>query len=724
MCSRMRLDDFAALLPATAHLPLDDARQGFTWVDADLPGYVWPETTDDLDPQARVVLVSAAGAMGKSVAARAIARRSGALLLDASTSRVGAHTITGGLTKSLGPDGFAEFTRRLHEGNASFVIDGVDEALLASGSQNFEAFLQDFIWLLSDPVAITQVVILGREDAMDSVQLILEFGGITCARTQLDALDYADACQFIDEYLDRRVAEGTAYLVHREHRSPFGQLRDRVLEDLGRALHQEFSGLSDWHLGRDFLGYPAVLLAVAERLAVNNPGTELGIYRGTGVSNQLDDARGSLLLGIVRNIVDREQLKVARLVGNALALPESDPLRKVLYTEDEQVARLLNIAGGSADLVYGPEALRDDDRAAYDEQIRSFLADHPFLRGRGFANVVFADYVRAYSASSPLSGIQQPQIVCSATEVGPFFGHFVAAIGSKTTDEFGTISQLPLEYVDHIVQSIRLSRTNFEWSFHSTEGSGGRLEIVGDSSSSQRVLRYEIHDCDDVLAITAPLSHCYITTHLPVVIRSQSGEVRLGPNVLIASSEVAIDGEEVRIAPRRKRGDEASSEPSGFGVFISADTEIENHARVAVTTLERDCLLVATPNPVHPWREYHFRPPNIHRLVKADTWRRILVVTRRCLNLLHPLSNDRIGASGEGLQKYIAGTDVGEAVFASLFELGILEKSGSYVLLVPDALSRHGVHHVSLTGADLQDQLQSLLDAVLNTDAMEAYLAQ
>ncbi len=116
---------------------------GWGHVDEDLPTFLEAPLSPasgfgEANPfDSSVILVSAPGAVGKSTLARQIAFETGAMLLDLGIAEpVGGNTIVGGLAKMGLHDPFLE-------GEASLIIDGLDEARMLATERHFEAFMKD-----------------------------------------------------------------------------------------------------------------------------------------------------------------------------------------------------------------------------------------------------------------------------------------------------------------------------------------------------------------------------------------------------------------------------------------------------------------------------------------------------------------------------------------------------------------------------------------------------
>ncbi|MEC5185850.1 hypothetical protein RCH12_003328 [Cryobacterium sp. MP_3.1] len=279
---RESLEDLVRSMPIrTSRESLPNLQEGgiVTYLTPETP-YVWPDvilSAESDEGPSPVLLIAAPGAMGKSAAAKNIAFRLQTIYVDLAQLRVGSGSLTGELTKALGFKDAGVFVEDLKAGRASIVLDSTDEAQLGVGRENYVAFLGDLMWLLLDAEPKSQVVLLGRRDATDTTLLGLMDLGLVPPLFQIAPLSHTQACELIDQTLDKKRSGDENFVVHRQHPIPFGAMRDGLFRSIGTALEPNCEHNADyWNDVDDFLGYPPVLLALAERLAVDNPAAELG----------------------------------------------------------------------------------------------------------------------------------------------------------------------------------------------------------------------------------------------------------------------------------------------------------------------------------------------------------------------------------------------------------------------------------------------------------------
>jgi len=263
MATRVNLQTITAQFPkCLLSLRIEKFDSSFRLASDAPPRYVWPDVEDD-GAASQIVLVTAPGAMGKTMAANALSHDRFAPLIDLAKLPVGSATLTGTLTRVLGWAQAPEFVRHLQEGRASLVLDGVDEAQVAAGRDHFLAFLEDVVEVLEQAEKSAQLTMFGRRDAMELTAACLTELGVVPRELTLLPLSKRQAEELIGLTLDDTLVDGRPYTTHRAHPEPFGALREAVFVDIATALGAEQREGRYWRDVSDFLGYPPVLLVLA-----------------------------------------------------------------------------------------------------------------------------------------------------------------------------------------------------------------------------------------------------------------------------------------------------------------------------------------------------------------------------------------------------------------------------------------------------------------------------
>lgn len=668
-----------------------------------VPNYVWPDI-DLSDPApGSVLLISAPGAMGKSAAASAIAERIRAPRIDLAFVPVGAHSLTGLLTSALGWGEAPELVKAVREGSTALVLDSLDEAYLAAGATHFRAFLEDVADLLAGAEPLRQVIIFGRRDTIDTTYLELVDLGVKVEMATIAPLSHSQACEMIDYTLDSQ-----SWTVHRQHAEPFARLRDAELLSMGRALgsvHETVQGA--WDDAGDFLGYPPVVLVVAESLKVENPNSGGGSRGATVVGNR--SARGNLLRTVVENILDREARKVQHQLAAKLDMKE--PELSLLYSRDEQILRIVAFSEDRKIVAHQPAVLSDAQRIEYEESIATFVPDHPFLEGRKLRNTVFKDYMNAFFETSPTAsaGIDRGSSAVSGN--GPFFCHFVYAMAAGKAE--GEIAPISEDLVDSLIKSFE-SGSQTPTSFFYTSNQNRALLLLTESSysSHQHDLGFSIDSPSGVLVLNSPVSRGFVTTESGVSITTQTDEVVLGPNLVVFCDELEIGGQRITVQQGK-----ADKEQVTDGVFLTCTTAVSHATDLKLSVPEVNSLRVLWPSPQYQWRGYvpdHAMFEN-KRMKPGSMWL-IVFGIRRILLCFKTGSGSNPSVNADFVNRFaIGGNRLYEAVLAALIEKSLVSKEPGLYRLRQSQLSEYGVNWAQLRGADFSDTLRQLATDLLAT---------
>jgi hypothetical protein len=671
-----------------------------------IPNYVWPdlrwEDGSDALVTSPVVLVTAPGAMGKSAAAMSVARRTNGVYVDLAKMNVGSGTLTGEIAKALGFGGAEEFFGDLRSGSTTLVLDSTDEAQLRAGTENFIAFIRDLAWQLSTAEGSAQVMMFGRSDSIDLTLLALEELGIMPPVLEIAPLSYESSSEFLDLQLDRRFDERGAARFHRTHTEPFGRLRDRVFHDItcalqGEDIGEQFSS-SRWELTQEFLGYPPVLAAIAERLHVDNPIEELGkLQQGSRTVER--KKRGELLRQIVEQILDRESVKARTATGERLGIRETDPLRATLYTRDEQVARMLALSGVAGIMISHPATLDESDRVVYDGLVETFIQDHPFLRRDRFSSEVFSDYVRAWAISSPQRGgwvTNEADFNRSLPPVGPFFAQFLAALSPSETPS------LPEWQLKDVVESHKLG-ARASRAVYIQHAEYATLLLADDDD--REYLTFEVVELSGVVQLASPLSRVTVISDMGIKLLSgPAGQVDIGPDVVVIADYLEIKGTHLLVTAR--------DSPSGFSM-LSAKA-VDQEADLKVTSYPQNSLIVDFPDAWYQWTPYALDKSHFVQDLGREVTAQILIAVRRILTSFRPSTGESPTVSAEKVDRLLVGRNsVYAATRDAMLQLDVLARQGPTYELNLDRLAAFHVSWTDLRGDDPAKALRDLCNAVI-----------
>ncbi|MEO3839882.1 hypothetical protein [Streptomyces sp. B22F1] len=568
------------------------------------PNYELPEVREvrssaPLTPA--LMLVTAPAAVGKSTAAEYMSNTLRAPILDLSKLQVGDSTLAGALAKSLGGRKNAEFTEALEASAAVLIIDALDEAEVRSGQANFRAFLRG----VADAASQVQggrpaIVIFSRAESARPLVEVFDDRRVPYAHYEIRSFGKAAA----ENYLDNRMVDVfTTHgkdALHRKHRKPFAEARDALFAALASAVVQDAQDIWENADIRDFLGYAPVLDVMAEYLAVDNFNS---VATTLTVSPSGEFGRWRLVADVIDQLMIREQKKFTNQFVEIEDFQRhgNRELEAVLYTPEEQCGRLLDYVENMTVALDVPILLPNDLRESYEAAVNVQLSNHPFLRGDGWFNVVFRDYVTARAQFSPLtSKASSSQIRKKLLSVSwkhspmyAFFSHALGLVGSSG------VSACHSEDLGALYESLK-SMCEAEDQLNTSIGRhGNRLaamfSITRKDSESIASMTFSTHESTTSVTFPRELSHTTIWEVPEVILGGDHDSFKFGSHVYISCSEMLISTKEIRVYSP----DDGAPTLINAKVILSDDLKI--HAKV------EDFLVISEEDLAFPWSGYQQR---------------------------------------------------------------------------------------------------------------------
>lgn len=141
--------------PGSTVLPVNFTPGGLRYIQKGLPEFIGPDVLHssaiEQPDRISIMIISAAGAVGKSTLGNELARRKQAPIWDlAQASTVGGNSLTGQLTTSFGFKLAADVSERITAGEFFLVVDALDEARVKANEAGFEAFIQNIASIARD----------------------------------------------------------------------------------------------------------------------------------------------------------------------------------------------------------------------------------------------------------------------------------------------------------------------------------------------------------------------------------------------------------------------------------------------------------------------------------------------------------------------------------------------------------------------------------------------
>lgn len=332
---------------------------------------------------ATVILISAAGATGKTCLTENLSSTLGIPVFDLSLhDPVASNSLTGMLFNSMDLSDFTDYNQKLKTGKASMIIDALDEGFIKTTVEGFYAFIDDIAQMAVNTNG-TPFVLMGRTNIVELTTLYLEEKGIKVVYLQIEPFTIESAKVFIDKHVDSEAKERFV--------KEYKDIRDYVIEAIGGFFKNQSEINHKQYL--QFIGYAPVLLAISTLLNKNNNyHALLETFKSSNRQNV------KLIIDIIEEILRREKEdKIEKLLLPKLLEKRDETFKenvtKNIYSTEEQCIRLLcrqlnidiniPVAG---DIYFDTE---------YNKQILSWLSEHPFLIGGKIQNGVFESYIIA-----------------------------------------------------------------------------------------------------------------------------------------------------------------------------------------------------------------------------------------------------------------------------------------------------------------------------------------
>lgn len=391
----MKLTDLLQVLPVCERLPLKHAARPALYQPPSYSGFVAPplRAPDSAKQQLRapIVLISAPGAVGKSTLAAHIAADRATALWDLSRLTIGDNTFVGTLVSTFGADKLSGILGGVAAGRTLFVFDAFDEAELLSGWERVESFVRE-LWTYMADAPQPAAIMLARTETAELIDLVLtdlSKGAPRHALLEIDYFDRASAKRFVAEQL-RVVYESVQ---HETHPEPFERALEGTLSQISAILAADVP--DPWQVAacRSFLGYAPVLQAIAAHLSQFSNYQEAAASLDT---TGFGAAQRDVLPALMHGLLAREHAKFTQpLMARAVPPGEKSPDWSTLYDVTDQLRRVFFYHTEDTDALRVPGAVPGWLATDYSEALRSFLPNHPFLKGRGFAGPAFRDFAVA-----------------------------------------------------------------------------------------------------------------------------------------------------------------------------------------------------------------------------------------------------------------------------------------------------------------------------------------
>ena len=340
--------------------------------------------------EAQIILIVAVGATGKTELTKRLSYDLGFPVVDLGhTKVVASNSLTGLIFKHLRPLDGGYWLQDIESGNTGVIIDALDEGYQKTNTQGFFDFLDDVAANVSTNSC--SFIMLGRTNAIELTSLYLDDKDVKVAVLQIEPFSSTKAKEFIDKQVSLSLKN--------QYKEIYIETRDYVLDSLGDFFKTNSSYNENQRYR--FIGYAPVLLAISEFLKPEKVGNYKAVYED--LKNNKNKSI-SLILDVVDRILIRDKINkiVPNLIEDIVKSRDAEFKQKAIaeaYTPEEQCARILYILLGEQ-FPYRP--IEDDDfDVKYRKGLETWMVEHPFLKDRNPANVVFECYILAKLVVNP-----------------------------------------------------------------------------------------------------------------------------------------------------------------------------------------------------------------------------------------------------------------------------------------------------------------------------------
>ena len=603
------------------------------------------EFSCDTPPEhSSIILVSAPGAVGKTTLAREIARITQAIYVDLSKAKpVASDTLTGGLVNS---NVFMEWKDQ----TTTVLIDGLDEARFRTTWEGFEAFLADLAARSQGRNLPT--ILFGRTGAIQDAYLVLDDIGSKFSVLEIGYYDATSAIEFIMNRV--KIAKKV-----RDHENVERKAAESILAQLRKQTERD---------GDRFSGYAPVLQSIATHISGHNPSRLL-----------IESARGvqpMTLQDVVSRILERESQKLRSLRFT------DESLVQRLYLPKEPLDHLVSRLYGTPkpDL----PAMNPDDAQTYDDALKTWIPEHPFLSGASASSAVFEAVIGSHALSDTRSSdIVLRRYLSRGDASNPFLCEFYPQQpdGSNTDRAY-----LYPEHIGIVYASYRARLAIGDAASLSIEGD--EAVGVGNDLSADVEMTISREDLDE------PRMERFTSDH--------GGTIYLGKYVddveisaPYANIEVGDGRETVFVAPvhltcsqlsfrSRKVIIEPSSDMQMRSVFLEAKEVESIEMGSPIVRSGAEFLVSWEGNKEYPWTSYA-----VGRSVELSSDPNVTEALRRLRRFVIAFRSHKKGA----LARYRAKIEhermtkgVGRRVLDGMIEEGIVYIKGSMYFLDPNRL--------------------------------------
>ena len=643
---------------------------------------------------ATIILISAAGATGKTSLTEHLSNELSIPIFDLSKhDPVASNSLTGLLYNNMELQDFAQFSMKLKEGKSSMIIDALDEGFLKTTIDGFYSFLDD-VAKMSNGAKGVPFIMLGRTNIVELVTLYLESKNVKVVLLQIEPFTVESAKVFIDKHVE---SEGKT-----KFEEQYKTVRDYIINAIGGFFKNQSEINHKQYL--QFIGYAPVLLAISTLLNDNNNYHAL-----------LEDLKSSnrrniqLVIDIIERILKRDkEEKIDKLLLPTLTKDRDESFRKLaienVYTIEEQCVRLLckRLNVDFSIPVTGDNYFDIE----YNNQIQSWLDEHPFLSNGKIQNVVFESYIIA-----KLIGKEEykeyvylylKKCFRNAYMLFYIFDELVGA--DRLVDK---------DFISYLFDSLKAldkkgHYSSMELTVQSIDDTSGQIQgeiVFFKADSTEDDYSYVVAiSKSDTISIGPDISNLIID--LPVTIKLSSNKIDCTPPAYIKCDKILCSASDILLNLGTEKDDSVVLECKEF--LVSCDEKGCLPLLSNKGNMDRNQLKILCENNLsYPFVD--FRQENKQQDVPIDILEKYQKM-RRTILMFRSHSKGDLARLKEKIDNRIGNSDIGKRVINALLNKGIIySKEIMYFVNTDRMASELGIKYNDIRSSTINDKIRQFL---------------
>lgn len=646
----------------------------FVTVDTLNPKFVSPilsvvgEHSNSELEQARIILIEAVGASGKTELTKKMAHWLSCPIFDlGQTDVVGVNSLTGMLFKRMQRKDCFGYLDDIAAGRSTIIIDALDEGYMKTNNQGYLAFLEDILSL--EPTTECPIILLGRYNAVELAALFLMDKEVNFTTLQIEPFTLNQAREFID-----KAVESDAKL---KYLPIYKETRDYILDTINGFFKDQAS--IKHHASERFIGYAPVLMSIAKLFDER-----------TNYKNVLDEIKDSnvqsvsLIVDVVERILKRDLEEKVKPQLFKLLLADRDEafcnfVMDTVYTYDEQCARVLYSVMNRP---FPDIEIKDSSfLASYNEHVKIWLEDHPFMGKKKISNIVFESYILARLIHSSKYRKTAFDYMHKKGISYMFALIYHSMYGFKDVDG---------QVMPYIYESLReLNNKQTYYTFNLDYNPRNSNEVVANcdfefAGSNESLDFYEgsvLYSKDDRIDLGRCIEHVNIDVPMDFVMSRRNVEI-VAPSYIKCNSLV-VEPEEVTIHRSSERTEimiecEVTLISQRYDQFLTISNTVKNNEVFKV---------VCPVQPEYPLIE-HWMSGDVRLKDVSEEISNRYKKMRAIILEFRSHSKHELAKHHERIDFVMGNNDTGRAVIKAMVDKSIMFKRGYLYILNPDVMDR------------------------------------